>query len=271
MKYRRIILVLLLMLFPINCFASTNTLTRTKENLLVPDKVTVTDNNIDNIMKTPAVSSTEKIYDYADLYTDDEEKKLFEKVNNFINNSKVDAAIITTKDLGGFSIREYANNFYDYNSFEKNGVVFVIYVTSSSPEIYMGNSGSKTSEVFSIYTDKRINSILKYLYPDIKSGSYYTATDNYIKIIDGFYSLSHSGNYRLNEQGVIVKSIPWLELVVLATAVTAITIILLSYKLKVKFTNEGKLLDSNIVENTMMVKLVKDEPVQSVSSEKINL
>ena len=84
MKYKRIILILALILFPINCFASTNTFTRTKENLLVPDKVVVTDNKIDSIMKTPAVSSSEKIYDYAELYTEDEEKKLFEKINNFV-------------------------------------------------------------------------------------------------------------------------------------------------------------------------------------------
>ena len=271
MKYKRIILILALILFPINCFASTNTFTRTKENLLVPDKVVVTDNKIDSIMKTPAVSSSEKIYDYAELYTEDEEKKLFEKINNFVNTSKIDAAIVTTKDLNGFSIRDYANNFYDYNSFEKTGVVFVIYTTGTSPEIYMGNSGAKTSEVFSIYTDKRINQILKYLYPDIKGGNYYTATDNYIKIIDGFYTLSHTGNYRLNEQGTFVKNIPWLELVVLSIAVSAITIIIFTYKLRVKFTNEGKLLDSNIVDTTMMVKLIKDEPVQSMSSDKINI
>ena len=57
----------------INVFASTNTYTRTNDNLLVPEDVTVTSNNINDILKTPAVFSSEKIYDFADLYTDNEE------------------------------------------------------------------------------------------------------------------------------------------------------------------------------------------------------
>ena len=70
---------------------------------------------------------------------------------------------------------------------------------------------------------------------------------------------------------IVLQNIPWLELVVLSIAVSAITIIIFTYKLRVKFTNEVKLLDSNIVDTTMMVKLIKDEPVQSMSSDKINL
>lgn len=125
-----------------NVFASTNTYTRTKEAPLVPKDVVVDENNINNILNTPAVSSSEKVYDYADLLTDDEEKKLVTNINEYISNSIIDVAIVTTNNLNGYSISEYAYNFYDYNDFMSDGVVFVIKVGGSEPEIFMGNSGA---------------------------------------------------------------------------------------------------------------------------------
>ena len=77
MKYIKLLIVFILFIsIPKNCLASTNTLTRTREKPLVPDRVIVDENNIDEILLTPAVSSNEKIYDFAELYTEEEEKKL---------------------------------------------------------------------------------------------------------------------------------------------------------------------------------------------------
>src|SRR5574344_564031 len=116
-----------------NVFASTNTYIRTKEAPLVPKDVVVDENNINNILNTPAVSSSEKVYDYADLLTDDEEKKLVTNINEYISNSIIDVAIVTTNNLNGYSISDYAYNFYDYNDFMSDGVVFVIKVGGSEP------------------------------------------------------------------------------------------------------------------------------------------
>lgn len=265
------VIILLVLFLPFNCFASTNTYTRTKDNLMVPERITVKDDNIESIMKTPSVSSSEKIYDFADLFSDEEEKIIYQKLMDYIKKTELDSVIVTTKDLKGFSIKQYTYNFYDYNLFENEGVIFTIYISNNYPEIFMGTSGEKNSKVFSLYSDKRTNEILKYLYPDIKSGNYVTAADNYIKIIDGFYELNRQGDYRVNDQGTIVKSVPWFELIVLASAITMISIILFTYKLKVKMVEENYGLDNNIVESTMMVKLVKEDIVNNDNDEKLSL
>ena len=246
------------MLFPVNCFASDKTLTRTNENLLVPDSVTVTDNNREAILKTPAVSSEEKVYDFADLYNEDQEKNLFQAANNYTTNSSIDVVVVTTKDLKGFTLEQYAYNFYDYNMFKSEGIVFVIYIENEKAKLFMGDIGTKESKVFVMYNDKRTEEILSYIYPDIKEGNYYLDTDKYIKTNDGLYRINNN-SYYLDEHGVIVKTIPWIELIILALCVTIVVVILCAYKLSNKSRKNKYNLDDNINETTMMVKLVKDE------------
>jgi uncharacterized protein len=231
----------------------------------VPSDVTVDSNNYNDILNTPSVSSSEKIYDFADLYTDSEEKDLFSYISDYIKNTNIDVCIVTTNNLNGFGISDYAYNFYDYNDFLEEGVVFVISVANTEPEIFMGNSGKSDGDVFTIYSDSRINQTLAYVYKDIASGNYYTASLNYIKILDGFYSKDRGGNYRVDEDGNIVKEIPWIEIVILALAITFIIVLIFIYKL----TNNGKFSYKNILEEklnskTLMVKNNGDVLIDSV-------
>ena len=71
---KKIVLSLIIFLLPIVSFASTNTYPRTEDDLRINSWITVTEENKDNILNTPSVNEEEKIYDFADLYTDEEEK-----------------------------------------------------------------------------------------------------------------------------------------------------------------------------------------------------
>ena len=141
MKKIKLVFIFFLFFFvSITCVsASTKTYTRTKTKPLVPDDVLVTEKNIDAILKTPAVSEKEKIYEYAEIYSNDQEEYLYQKLMNYINNSNIDAVIITTRDLNDKILDNYAYDFYDYNNFKKEGVVFTIYLGSTEPKIFMGN------------------------------------------------------------------------------------------------------------------------------------
>ncbi len=255
MRYIKFLFLFIIYMVSINVFASTNTYTRTNDNLLVPEDVTVTSNNINDILKTPAVSSSEKIYDFADLYTDNEEKKLYDSINKYIKNTTIDASIVTTRDLCGFSIDNYAYNFYDYNNFMNDGVLFVIYVGSGRPSIYMANSGDTKGKVFTIYTQQRIKEILSYVYRDISVGNYYRASSDYIKILQGYFNLDRNTEYVVNDKGKIIKSIPWMEIVILGLALTFI----IDSIIYMKTINNMKKSTLNILENsidkeTLMVK-----------------
>lgn len=271
MKFNRcfFLFIFSFLFFPINLLASINTYTRTNENPLVPKNIIVNDSNIQEILQTPAVSPLEKIYDYADLYTEEEEEKLYKKVANFINASDIDVAIVTTNTTNNYLVSDYAYHFYDYNNFKTNGVVFVICVASGSPEIFMGNVGDENGKVFTLYTDNRIRDILEYIYPDIKRNKYYSATNTYIEILDGFFNLDRDGDYRVSDNGKVVKIIPWIEILVLSVALSFIFIMFFVYRLRRyrKFSYQG-LLSKKIDNSTLNVKLEKDQLSNSVINEK---
>lgn len=262
MKYIRFAF-LVFFLVPICCLASTNTFQRTKDNLIVPNDVIVDNNNINDILNTPAVSAMEKVYDYADLYSVEQENKLYQQISQYIDKTKLDAVLVTTKNLNGYSLSDYAYHFYDYNEFKDSGVVFVIYVDNMEPHIFMGNSGLATS----IYTDAYVRQILSYVYKDIKSKNYYQATDDYFRILDGLYK--GEGEYRVNNKGEVVKAIPWIEITVLALSLTFLFVFSMLSILKrkhVKFF--GGLLDSKLDNNTLVVKMEDDKIVDNVITSK---
>lgn len=278
MKYIKLFIftVFSFLLFNINCLASTKLYTRTNENLLVPKDVVVTHENLQDILNTPAVDASEKIYDYAEVLSGAEEEKALKLIKEFVESSSIDAVVVTTKNLNGYSIGDYAYNFYDYNDFSESGIIFVIYINSVEPEIYMGNSGPDNGEVFSIYTDNRINQTLAYVYNDIKNGNCYSAVEKYIGVLQGFYDLEkqssggNTSNYEVKQDGKIVKKIPWVEIVILSVALSFVTISVLLYRLKGK--NKVVIiddLDSNLNNSTLIVRCDSDELVDtSVSRDK---
>ena len=66
-------------------FASTDTFDRSEDNnYLIKKEYNIDDKMLKSILSTPAVDATEKIYDFADLYTADEEKELYSMVSKYI-------------------------------------------------------------------------------------------------------------------------------------------------------------------------------------------
>ena len=261
------IILLICFLFSIeNVYADVDIIPRTEENLLVPDSVVVDDSNRDIILKTPAVDATKKIYDFADLLTDKEEYKLYLSLKKYIKETHLDAIVVTTDDLLELSFDEYVNNFYFYNKFESNAVIFVISVADEKPNLFMAGHGAKAE---SIYTDPRINETLKYIYNDVKKADYYKAVDDYVNILLGFYNLDREGDYRVNKNGNVVIAIPYIEISIIACSLTIIFIIisfikLLSMNKLPSSFHYSDLLDSS----SMSVKTEKDEIIDTVVSDK---
>ena len=214
-------------------------------------------------LDTKLVSFKDKrIYDYADLLNNSEEKKINKKIKVYKDTSKMDIVIVTTKSLDNMSISDYAVNFYKSNSFSKNTVLYVVYITDPEPEIYMYCVGKKATKY---YTDSRIGEILKYDYDYIDKKEYYEAFDKYIMIIQGFYDRdSEVDNYYIGDDGSFVKIIPWIEIVILALATTFIVVMLLVYKIN----NNNKIKNSNILEkkineNSAVIENLKDEVINT--------
>ena len=65
----------------------------------------------------PKVDASIKIYYYAELLTEDQEKDLALKAKDILAKHNIDIAIVTANSTNGLSSMEYADDFYDYNSF----------------------------------------------------------------------------------------------------------------------------------------------------------
>ncbi len=254
-------------LFYPTTYASTVTYPRTEEDFLVPADVQVTESNKMDILNTPAVNASEKLYDFAELFSDSEEGDLIRKIQEYSVLSRYDLAIVTTNNLNGFVIGDYTNNFYDYNDFQNEGIILVIYIGGLDPQIYMGTSALPTSELQKIYSDARIHQTLAYIYKDIKDAKYYNAVDNYIKIVKGFFELDNDKQYVVDGNGNLVKQIPWIEIVILASTLSFIIVILLINRLKkynvVQYSDN---IETKLDPTSIRVSITKDEQVDRVLS-----
>lgn len=188
-----------------NVNASTNTRERTEENLLVPDYITVTDQNKNNVLTTPSVDASEKVYDFADLFTDTEENNLYKQIISYINSTNMDMAIVTIDTNDKSSAMVYADDFYDYNEFgigsEHSGLLFLI--DMDTREIYMSTCGN----AINTYTDYRIDSMLDSIYTEFSDGDYYEGTSKFIQLSLSYSKLdvSSDNGYKINSRGELVK------------------------------------------------------------------
>ena len=235
MKYIKLFIFIVLLFFIsiFNCYAKDN-----NDNKLVSDKV----------------------FDFADIYSEEEEEKLNSKIESYIKSTKIDSVIVTTKDLGNKKLGDYASQFYSNNKFKKNTVLFIIYMNDLEPEIFMYCVGKKTTKY---YSNERIGQILKYVYTDIGKKRYYSASDKYLIIIKGFYDIDN-GDYYLGDDGKLVKYIPWVEIVILSLSLSFIVVMISIYGIKHSNKTIGSNLDSKLDNGSIVVSTIKDELVDTV-------
>lgn len=262
MKKYLFIILLTVILLPINCYASPRVYERTPEDYKVPNTVEVTFENLSTIMKFPAVDEMQKIYDFSDTLTEEEEDFLHEQLLSFYHTTGLESVIVLTNDLSDFSIADYTYNFYDYNYFHQNGIILVINFNEDDPGVYMGTSGSDDSKVFSIYSDENITDILKYIYTkNINNKEYYEACKNYILLTTAFYDKAnekHSGFSYLEK----LKILPWPELFIIAVALTFIADILIVTKFNTRVHRKKNFVKNGVNNTTMIIKKEYDNLVE---------
>ena len=257
MKCRKLLLLFILFLFPI-FVSSLEVRTRTKDNLYLPDGVELEEDKVEDVLNTPSVIGSLKLYDFVDVFSQEEEKEIYQKIKEYTKNTKLDCVIVTTDDLGGKTISNYGYDFYDYNEFLNEGVIFVIYIHDDTKDIFMGNNGGKNSIVFSTYTDDRIHDILKYVYKNIKINDYYQASMDFITLISKFYEVSNESFYQVDENGDVVYHLPVVEILIISISLTFIICFLL-YKMISK--REENIHMKKLDTNTMIVQVLSDQNI----------
>lgn len=250
-------LLLLLLLLPITCSASTNTKDRNGQNNLGVNKHwNITDNNRQNVLNTKSVDAGEKIYDYSDILTEQQEIEIKEKIDKYIEHTNMDMVFVSinlpyTKDEQN---EEFAADFYDYNDFGINfesysGVLLLRNTYEQDPyfNVYMFGKAQL------YYSFDRSESMLDNIYPYFTSKDYLTGLnifiDNYTSYFDqgipsemkNYYVDKDSKlqkipkYYYIDKNNVLHKKpykLPWALITIIDTIITLITTSILIHKNK---------------------------------------
>ena len=108
-----------------------------KEFNLRDEQINNTNNETSEVTNTDSVDETkveentsidtdDKVYDFADLFSESEEEKLYNDIYKYKNQTTYEAIIVTTNDNNGKYVEDYAMDFYEDNGFARNGIIFVI-------------------------------------------------------------------------------------------------------------------------------------------------
>ena len=183
-----------------------------------------------------AFDNTIKVYDYAQVLTSDEEDKLKNEVNKYIDEYNMDMVLVTVKHHEKFNTKEYAQDFYDYNEFgvgdTNDGIIFVIDFTFGYTDVYI----STTGKAILIYDDYRIDNMLDNIAVKKNDGNF-AMLESFIKDSSRYakagipdsnskYEIDINGNY------VYKKALPWVFIIIVSLLVPTITIIVLINKNK---------------------------------------
>ena len=229
-----IILLYLISIMPVSA-KEIRSCVRTESDLRVRDQFINRDNHLE-ILSTPCVDEVQKVYDFADLLTDEEEDKLYNEAINFIETTNYDIAIVTTNNNTKLDEVTYADDFYDYNYFGKNetrdGVLLLIDMTNR--KVYI----STTGYAIKMY-DSRIDSIIDSGYDYLTSGNYYETFNKMITSMSNFYSEGYpkaSENMIINEYGKpsYIHYMPYGLIGFISGIITLITSIIIYNKSKLK-------------------------------------
>ena len=221
MKKLFTILSIFLLGITTNVYAGTETIDRnTLENYGVKKDIEVTEKNKSHVMDTPKVNASEKIYDFSDILTEEEETQLKSKIDEFIEKNKMDLVIVTTSFPYSYDSKneEYADDFYDYNDFGigfqyNSGVLLLRNTNPSDPYYHMSTTGN--AQLY--FSDDRVDNILDGIYDDIHEGRYLSAFTDFINRLDSYIESGYpasADNYYTDEYGTIHEkpktySIPW--------------------------------------------------------------
>lgn len=200
-------LTLVLSLIANVAFASTNTIPRTEDNLMVNSRIELTDQRISDILITPKVDASEKVYDFADILSPTEEEELYALVNEFVMNANLDLALVTISENNKYSEIEYADDFYDYNDFGTDdncsGLLFLIDMDNRQLHV------TTTGQAILMYDDYRIEALLDELYSGVSSERYADAFKYGIKKATSYFNSGYpdsNDNYFIDDNGDYISS-----------------------------------------------------------------
>lgn len=118
-----------------------------------------------------------RLNDEADLLIDNDESLLLDKLDAIYDAYEIDVVIVTVNSLDGKTPAEYADDYYDYHTFnysdKKDGILLLINMGERDWQI------STTGEGMVIFDDSTWRYMADQILPYLSGGDYYGAFDEF--------------------------------------------------------------------------------------------
>lgn len=238
---KKLLIVILSFVFISSVSASTKTYPRLDSNNYGVNKdIKINSNNLDNVQSTYLVDASEKVYDFADILTDDEEDDVYELISEFISLTNMDMVFLSIDMPYSYDSKhdEYASQFYDYNDF---GIDFNNY-----SGILLLRNDYNFSRYYNIYafgdaqlyfSHNRLENILDTIYNDFVSKDYYDGISTFVSMSSSYYESgipNEMKNYYIDLNGFLVKNyvVPIMPCFIGSSIITLIVMLILVKKNK---------------------------------------
>lgn len=125
-----------------------------------------------------------RVVDMAELLSESETDALIEMLDEISQRQNMDVIVATTDDLDGYSVRDYADNLYDYCNFGygKNRDGLLLLISMEDGDWYISTCGYGITA----FTDAGIQYIGKQITSDLSDGDYAAAFTEYAELCDDF-------------------------------------------------------------------------------------
>jgi uncharacterized protein len=108
------------------------------------------------------------VFDYADLLTSEQEARLQEIAKEY-NKKNISCVFVTTNNTDGKSSMVFSDDFYDYNGFRDDGILFLI--DMDNREVYVNTVGIIIDKI----NDYEVENIIDAGFNYVADGNYYMA------------------------------------------------------------------------------------------------
>lgn len=231
---------------------------RTKENNYGVNKHwNINDKNLSNVLNTPYVDSSEKVYDFANILTEEEEQTIYTYSKEFMEKTGMEMIFVTVDMPYSYDSKneEYAADFYDYNDFgldleHYDGILLLRNNYSLDRYYDMYTFGS--AQLY--FNQSRYDDILDSIYYDISHDNYLegfeTFKDKCLKYYNHGIAMKYKNAY-IDENGFIkyTYSVPYILATLISGGITTIIMCVLVHKNKMikKATEASEYIDKKSI------------------------
>lgn len=269
-KLSKVLLIILLLLISASVSAKVEVRDRNSlKNYGVNKKWNINDNNKRNVLNTPLVDASEKIYDFSDIISTSDERNLKTQINNFVNKTKMDMVIVTIDEpyYSESQMEEFAADFYDYNdfglNFDKYSGVLILRNSSSQNRYYNIYTFGEAQLQFSY---ERLEATLDKIYDDIYNDRYLSGFSTFINDMNDYSERGISSSmkkYYVDDMGYLKeKYVPpiFIALVISGVATAIVMYILIS---KNKMVKKAKAANEYLEKETINITQRADQFITS--------